>query len=415
MEQARSHGVIRGQITVAAQTTMVLRLPVTVARVEAGETFDSLHAEWNSLLQSSDADCLFLTFEWLSSWWKHLGGEYTLAIYTVRLGEELIAIAPTALRPARPLEGRILPTLEFLGSGFAGSDYLDIIARRGSEELAISALAREWSARSAESAFSMRLSNVRQTGSLAARLMGLLQGADWHADEIQINVCPYIPLEGCTWDSFLASLGSETRYNFNRKFKRLNRDFQVEFVETTAENLGESLELVVAQHNLRWSERGGSDAFHTEGLLEFHREISSIALERRWLRLYVLRLNGQPAASLYGFLYRGVFNFYQSGLDTAFEKNSVGFLTMGLAIQKAIGENAREYDLLHGDESYKSHWTALKRPLVRLEIYPAGFKGMASRRCLQMGRIYRNVARRVLSSTSSDSNVGQRTIRKNPL
>jgi CelD/BcsL family acetyltransferase involved in cellulose biosynthesis len=171
------------------------------------------------------------------------------------------------------------------------------------------------------------------------------------------------------------------------------------FEEATAETLPEAIALVIAQHNQRWSERGGSDAYHTEALLSFHRDISEIALKNGWLRLYILKLNGQPASSLYGFLYRGVFNFYQSGFDLAFEKHSVGFLTMGCAIQKAISEGAREYDLLHGDESYKSHWTSQKRPIGRLEIYPPGLEGGASRRCLQMGRIYRNVARRVLRST----------------
>ena len=86
-----------------------------------------------------------------------------------------------------------------------------------------------------------------------------------------------------------------------------------------------------------------------------------------------LRLDEKPAASLYGFLYAGIFYFYQSGFDDAYKQASVGLITMGLAIQSAIKEGAEEYDLLHGDESYKSHWCRHSRDLVRLESFPRAF------------------------------------------
>src|SRR6185437_5964034 len=99
------------------------------------------------------------------------------------------------------------------------------------------------------------------------------------------------------------------------------------------------------------------NAFDTPVLVAFHHEVTRLALERGWLRLYVLRLNGRPAAGLYGFLYRSTFYFYQSGFDAAYHKQSVGLIAMGLGIKNAIEEGAKEYDLLHGSEDYKSHWS----------------------------------------------------------
>ena len=52
-----------------------------------------------------------------------------------------------------------------------------------------------------------------------------------------------------------------------------------------------------------------------EGTLQFHAEFSQLALERGWLRLFVLRLDGEPAAATYSFCYRGHFYYYQAGLD----------------------------------------------------------------------------------------------------
>ena len=53
-------------------------------------------------------------------------------------GAIVIALAPLAAKPER---FGIPPTLEFLGSGAAGSDYLDLVIRNGSEVEAIDALA----------------------------------------------------------------------------------------------------------------------------------------------------------------------------------------------------------------------------------------------------------------------------------
>jgi CelD/BcsL family acetyltransferase involved in cellulose biosynthesis len=225
----------------------------------------------------------------------------------------------------------------------------------------------------------------------------------WRVSETRTNTCPFILLAGKSWESYLATLGAEHRYNFNRKWKRLNRDYVVQFEQVrTEEQCRESIDLVATLHNMRWRERGGSDAFHTSGLVEFHRELSQIALTRGWLRLYVLRLNGKPAASLYGFLYHRTFYFYQSGFDTAYDKYSVGLVTMGLAIKRAIEEGAEEFDLLHGDEDYKSHWSNDSRELGRLELYPPGSFGWMCRSSVELELASRRIARRVMPRSMFD-------------
>src|SRR2546427_4482076 len=45
--------------------------------------FEKLREEWNELLQASASNCLFLTWEWLYTWWKHLSEDRRLFIITV--------------------------------------------------------------------------------------------------------------------------------------------------------------------------------------------------------------------------------------------------------------------------------------------------------------------------------------------
>ena len=367
---------------------------MAVERIADVPGLEALRDEWNELLDASDADCLFLTWEWLSTWWRHLAGDRRLAILAVRRGGRLVGLAPFCLRPPSLSSRRPLPVLEFLGNGCVGSDYLDLIVRRGYEAEA----RRAFASALANERLVLDWAQLRRGRCAAAGVAADLGARNWSVSEAVTNTCPFIPLAGMSWEAYLANLGAEHRYNFHRKWKRLNRDYSVQFERVdTEEQCRESIDLVMDLHNMRWRDRGGSDAFDTPGLVAFHREFSRIALERGWLRLYVLRLDRKSAACLYGFLYGGTFYFYQSGFDSAYRKESVGLVSMGLSIKSAIEEGAEEYDLLHGNEEYKSHWSRESRELSRLELYPPGGMGSICRRSAQLERAARRMARRVLS------------------
>jgi len=360
--------------------------------------FDSLRDEWDQLLADSASDCVFLTWEWLRTWWNHLAGRRQLRIAVVRSGGELVALAPLAVRPGsltRPFR-----VVEFLGSGTVGSDYLDLIVRKGVEGESLDALSRALG----PSALLLQFGQLRGSRSVAAHLSSRLEQSGWKSVESKVNTCPFIDLRGHTWTSYLATLGSEHRYNTQRKMKNLSKHFEVVFERVEdEEHRSPALQALIALHNKRWIEHGSSDAFHTAGHVAFHEEFTAHALRRDWLRLYVLRLDGKPASALYGLRYGPTFYFYQSGFDPQYARHSVGLVTMGLAIQSAIEEGAEEYDLLHGGEPYKLHWAKESRELTRLELYPPGARGLCARALTGGGRLARGWARRVLRDRAVDN------------
>ena len=362
-------------------------LPGTMARVEriSFPDFCAMQEEWNELLQSSKSDCLFLTWEWIQTWWNHLADDREFAVVAVRSGDLLIALAPMGVRP-RNLT-RLLPEAEFLGSGLVGSDYLDFIVRDGFEAEAGQLLSSDLAGRNV----TVKLSNLRHHECQAECFASLPGLRNWRLIETKINICPFIPLKAHTWETYLASLGSEHRYNLQRKSKRLNRDRRVRIEQArTHEQCREGIDQLITLHNLRWQSRGGSDALHTAELVEFHRALAPLALERGWLRLFTLWVDDRAAACLYGFIYQNKFYFYQSGFHPDFEKDSVGLVLMGIAIKSAIEESVDEFDFLHGDESYKRHWTRGSRVLSRLELYPPTSLGWLSRSARELVRAARS-------------------------
>ncbi len=358
------------------------------------DEFASLHDEWNALLQTTSSDCVFLTHEWLATWWKHLSESRRLQILTARDGPRLIGILPVAERPAQLM--RMMPrALEFLGSGIIGSDYLDAIVSKDHEDAVLAGFAEHLN----RSGRMLQLGQLRGGSHAVSGLAQELRDHNWTATEAQINVCPYIDLRGFTWDTYLATLGPSVRKNIHRYLRNLPKSFEtrVDCIKTSVE-ASKGLEIAIDLHNKRWGDRGTSEAFQSESVIAFHREFVQLAADRGWLRLLVLWLNDNPAAALYGLRYGPTFYFYQSGFDPAYSRHSVGVATMGLAIKTAIEERASEYDFLHGDEEYKFHWARGLRNLTRIEMHPPHGLARICRRSIHFNRSARRMVRRVLTA-----------------
>lgn len=374
--------------------TQTVRLPPMPRDTRHVECLDSLSGltglgpQWNALLHDSAADGPFLTWEWLHAWWTHLHGAATLKVLVVRDGSTLIAIAPFMVNVgAVPGFSR----LELLGTGHAGSDYLDVIVRIGHESDAVRAIARFLGTQN----MALRLGHLPDV-SLGARLADALVAEGWVASAAEDGTCPIITLAGHSWDSYLATLGSAHRANVRRRLRALDRQFQVRFERVASESQRvAALEALVGFHDTRYRTDGGSTAFRTPALRAFQDAATRRALDRGWLRMYVLRLDGEAAAVMYGFSYNRAFYFYQHGFDDRYKHYSVGLALMAQTIRAALEEGALSFDLLWGTESYKWLWTREARPLRRIDLFPPHVAGRIHRRAVdarkRLGTLVRSV------------------------
>lgn len=386
---------VRHQLAVApeSEASSKVRRPqtagMTLEHIVDAAGFEMLRDEWEELLASSSAgDNPFLTWEWLFTWWKHFGKGRRLLLLAMRERGKLAGLAPLCLGRRRLARGVRFPVVEFLGNGNVGSDYLDVIARHGFEHGVVRAAARYLAGEGEV----VRLSYVRRDGTAAARIGHELRRLGWRLAESKTTVCPYIPLAGHTWESYLASLSREHRYAVRRKIRAVERGHHVRLEEArTEDQRREALRILVDLHLKRRNGLGGSDGFHTPELVAFHEEFTRLALARGWLRLFVLFLDDVPAGALYGLRYARTFFFYQSGFDPAFTRESPGVICMAMAIRRAIEEGAEWYDLLRGAEAYKLHWAREVHPLARFELFPPRWRGKMWRHALSIGRSVRRL------------------------
>src|ERR1044071_5867367 len=94
--------------------------------------------EWTRLVGRCRGDPLFLSWEWLTSWWRVFGGGPGLrpVVLAVRdAGGELLGAAPLYQSPVNR-RGLRLRSLQFIGSAFRDdtvvqSEHLDFVAVEG--------------------------------------------------------------------------------------------------------------------------------------------------------------------------------------------------------------------------------------------------------------------------------------------
>lgn len=71
----------------------------------------------------------------------------------------------------------------------------------------------------------------------------------------------------------------------------------------------------MARAGLSGFKRGQTGVLADAALQSFHRESGATLLRQGKLRLYVLRIDSEPVAALYGFLHQRTFYYYLGGFN----------------------------------------------------------------------------------------------------
>ena len=174
------------------------------------------------------------------------------------------------------------------------------------------------------------------------------------------EVCPYVPLPA-SWEELTARLGTRFRQNLRYYPRRMERDHAVELRRADAASLTADVEAMVRLHQARWRSRGLPGALAGGRVRAFHQAAAPRLLERDWLRLYSLRLDGRQVASLHCLHFRDAVGYYLGGMDPAWARLSPGTVLTAHALREAIAAGAREFDFLRGNEAYKQTWRPEQR------------------------------------------------------
>ena len=168
-----------------------------------------------------------------------------------------------------------------------------------------------------------------------------------------IDICPYIDLSSFqSSEEFLLSLKGKQRGDILRQRRRLEEQGTLKHYVFGGHEIEAAMNIlpeILAEHTRKWPKSYKAPGFH-ENLIKY-------GFSAGVLRMSELRLNDEPISWHIGFLYQNRFYWYLPVYKPEFSQYSPGKLHLYLCIEDALSKGANIFDLLRGDESYKTGWT----------------------------------------------------------
>jgi CelD/BcsL family acetyltransferase involved in cellulose biosynthesis len=352
-------------------------ISLTVEEKCGAGAIGELRDEWQDLYRASDA-APFSSWEWAAAWQRWLNGgpgggatpRVVCAYSRTDGGAELVGLLALGEEERRlaglPLGAR---RLTFLGGGFGGADYLDVLARPEHKAEAAAAILNHLARQASFDV--LDLDGLASDSPMLRLIERWRGGSDGGPRGLRYEltpryVCPVVELEG-GWEAALKR--SRRAENFRRRLRQLRAREGFEFRSVTRpEEALPAFDRFFALHEARWAGQGGSEATGHAALAAFHRDLVVRLAEAGLLCFDELWAEGACRASIYGIDDGRRYYFYNSGYEPAWRNASPGLVLLGLSIEGAARRGVGWYDFLRGEEPYKFDWATTTRETVMVRI-----------------------------------------------
>ena len=327
-------------------------------RIEHFSDWDAIgigEVGWNRLVERCRAPVPFATWQFQTTWYRAFrpGPLHLLAAQDG--AGEWAGILPLYEAPSP--EGSVAR----LVGGTDVADYLDLIAVAGREEEVWKALLPAladlpWRA--------VDLRPVPAASPTSALLTGLAAAAGFTSRIDVEERCPVIELAD-TWDGYLATLSGKDRHELRRKLRRAEAGQPRIEVARTPAAVAALMDGFVALHR---RSKVGKARFMDEPMEAFFRDLTAALAAGDLAALWMLWLEGRPAAALLCLEQEGAVSLYNSGFDPEARALSPGVVLIARTIEDAIARGFRRYDFLRGEEPYKYGFGAVPTEVLRVTL-----------------------------------------------
>ena len=334
--------------------------------------FDDMAEEWGELLKKSDSNSLFMSWQWMNTWWKVWGVSERLNIYLILVRDEhdqLVGIAPFYTKSTKSKLNR----LQFLGQQRKSKDnirseYLGVISYHNRAKAVEKCIANHllsnkfWD--------EILLCDIKEPSSLVSYLAKAEKKL--YVRELEKDVGIRLVVRG-EYSDYLQTLGKHTRYKVSNRRNYLEKKYNVEVIEPEKDKFPEFIDTLNELHSVRW----GVPCFY-EKATEFHKKLSAIDMAGPEMKPSFLSVDGQLQSILYDIECGSVRYNIQSGFNDKFDKKiSLGTVHFAYAIEDSFQKNhIKYYDFLAGPgkkSHYKKHFNGEEVCFYTVQIVRSGF------------------------------------------
>ena len=358
--------------------------------VDRTEAFEALRDEWDAAVAASVDPNVFLTWEWLHTWWQHFGvgsSRSRLHLVIVRDEHGIAAAAPLFEldRGVRPMASTTLRQV-----GYDAGDYGGIVLVRRLDE-AVDALLEHLAEQLRGDVDQVVLSRLASDSVTLEHLRAALgraphdrrlATAELEADD---SVCPYTDVR----DGY-DMIRPLRKNRVPQRLRRLGEAHEVEFTYHTGPTLEQGITWLADLHERRWADRQAefsgllADKAATEFLNDAIRALDSAG----WLRMLTLTADGKPVAVRLDFEYAKRVYMLKNAIDPEFSAFGPGHITHARVLEEGMARGVEEFDFLRGDHDYKRRWSNGERHLLAVNLRRPGLVGeLARQRSRVAGRL----------------------------
>jgi CelD/BcsL family acetyltransferase involved in cellulose biosynthesis len=323
--------------------------------------FLNFKKEWNELLSKSRYLNIFLTWEWIVSWWETFNKGKKLKILLGYDNDELIGIAPLYLE-----EKALVNYIKFLGDKFVDSNYLNLIAQPEFEKIFASQV----------------IGALSDDYFIYLRYMEKNDSMFFDKVHVELSNTFIIDLPQSI-ETYHKSLSRSKRYKLKKFEKKIFKEYKGDIF--FPESPEKALEIVFDLNKKRWY-NSKIDGEFSPKLKVFLKRIIEKTLNKK-LKILVLRANKQPIAYSMNFVLGDTVYVYSMAYDATYNipsKYGVGKCLLYNTIKKSISTNKKYIDLLRGESQYKKEFCQIQKTNVGVMLYKPTFRNNLAEKSITM-------------------------------
>ena len=312
---------------------------ITISRVSSIGELEGLREPWDALLRQSPASHLFLSHDWVCTWWKHFGGDRRLFTLVFRRDDRILGIAPLLLERRRR-RGIPVRQIGLLLNGCAQQSGLIFPAQK----------------RDVFRAFVRHLQDCADQWDLVdlngiPELSGDLPEIEAAAEGSSISVVRRWQFETLSLEYrgrpevFMKSRTAHFRKRLKAAEKHLHELGSVALRRyTSPEDLESGFSRLLDVERRSWKLEGGTAILNQPGWLEFYRDVIGIFGRKAGCQIRVIEIDGSPVASILVIVYDGVVYALRIFIDQSLSRASLGNLMMHFLMTDAWTPEIRAID-----------------------------------------------------------------------
>ncbi|UCD94917.1 MAG: GNAT family N-acetyltransferase [Candidatus Zixiibacteriota bacterium] len=335
---------------------------LTVQRIDSLDGMQVLEPVWNNLLAESDVNTIFLTYEWIRTWWETLGSESELYVLSVMDGGTVIGIAPLMLTGFRRF-GRRNRIIQFIGT--PNADYSDIIGR---DKNVISNEIAGYFARHRKDWTAVDLSQVPAHSGTVPAMESAAARHGLPSRTEEIDVCMTYEYDGdeAGRKEFIIERKRNLR-NSMHFFERLGGLKHERLVK--AADIEKNLYGFFHSHVVRWLEEITPSKFLSAGHREFYHAVARKLAPLNRASLSILKHGDYPVAYLFAYTYGDVAHLYTITNGPFHQRKSPGIVLFHLVVEDFVREGLNRVDFARGAGSHKLRFIIKTSQNRRITLY----------------------------------------------